>query len=771
MRGSARLTGLVWLALLAGAALLIHHSLRISGDLRLFMPAAHDATGRLLLDEVSEGPAAKLLLVAIRGAAPEALAATSQKLSAALRADPAFGFVSNGEQRLDMVPEALLPYRYLLSSTLDSRSLDAAYLREQLQEREQDLASPAATLLTPLLPRDPTLELVKVLESWEPAQQAQQLFDVWFNKEGDAALMIVQTRVAGFDPAGQQRAIAALQRDFATVRTQPGMQLTISGSGAFAVTMQARSEADSRLAAVLDSVGMVLLMLLAYGSWRRVLLGALPLATAGLCGLGAAAALFSSVHGITIAFGFTLTGVALDYPIYLFSNERPGVPALDVARRIWPTLATAVAAVCIAYLAFLVSGVLGLAQLATFNIVGLAAAGLSSRYLLPRLLPVGARDYGEGPIARTLATVSGGLPALPWLAPGIAGITLAVLVLARGPWWDTDLGHLTPVPEAMLREYESLQQALGAPDVRYLLALQAPSADAVLTEEERLAPSLQALTADHAIGGYDLAARYLPSAAVQRRRQAALPDAATLQNALDQALRGSAFRPGLFQPFLQDVARARSLAPLTEATLAGTPLALTVDALLQHREGSWTGLVTLTDVQSPQRLAQLAAASHGSLQLLDLKQAAEDLVAHQRLRILESVAAAAVLLLLVVAAACRSFTRMARVVTPMALSTLLTLAVLHGSGVELNLFHLIALVLAAGLGLDYGLFLERATPDAAEYRRALHTVCICATAACVVFAVLASSALPVLRSIGITVVLGVASNFVLSQLLIRRSAA
>src|SRR5580700_8042826 len=143
--GSARFTALVWLALLAGAALLIHHSLRISSDLRLFMPTPHDPVGRLLLEEVSEGPAAKLLLVAIQGAPPEQLAAASQKLSAALRADPGFGFVSNGEQRLDMVPDALLPYRYLLSTTLDTDHLDAAYLRDQLQQREQDLASPAAT--------------------------------------------------------------------------------------------------------------------------------------------------------------------------------------------------------------------------------------------------------------------------------------------------------------------------------------------------------------------------------------------------------------------------------------------------------------------------------------------------------------------------------------------------------------------------------------------------------------------------------------------------
>ena len=769
-RGSARVTALLWLALLAGAGLVIHHSLRISGDLRLFMPAPRDAVGRLLLQEVSEGPAAKLLLLSIQEAPPAALAAMSQKLAAALRADPAFGFVSNGEQRLDMVPDALLPYRYLLSPTLDTNHLDADYLRDQLQEREQDLASPAGTLLTPLLPRDPTLELIKVLESWEPAHQAQQLFDVWFNPAGNAALLIVQTRGAGFDPARQQTAIETLRRHFSEVRGSAALQLTVTGPGAFAVIMQGRSEADARVAAVCDSVGMVLLMLVAYRSIRRVFLGALPLATAGVCGLGAVAALFSSVHGITIAFGFTLTGVALDYPIYLFSNEQPGVRPLTVARTLWPTLATAVAAVCIAYLAFLVSGVLGLAQLATFNIAGLAAAGLCARYLLPRLLPVGVRDHGTGALPTALVNFSNRLPRMPWLAPLIAVIGLAAVIGIRTPWWDNDLGHLTPVPEPLLREYETLQQALGSPDVRYLLALQAATPDQLLVQEEALSKRLDGLAAQKVIGGYDLASRYLPSAAVQRRRQAALPDEATLKNSLAKAAAGMAFKPDLFTPFLADVARARTLPPLSIDTVAGTPLALTVGALLQSREGGWTGLVTFTDVQQPQQLAALAAGSHGTIQMLDLLQAAEDLVANQRQRILASMAAAFGLLIIVVAVTCRSLRRMVRVVTPMALSTLTTLAILHATGVALNLFHLIALVLAAGLGLDYGLFLERAGHEPAAHRRAVHAVTICATAACVVFAVLGSSTLPVLRSIGVTVVLGVASNFVLSQLLIRKAS-
>src|SRR4029077_10282754 len=110
---------------------------------------------------------------------------------------------------------------------------------------------------------------------------------------------------------------------------------------------------------------------------------------------------------------------------------------------------------------------------ATFNIVGLAAAGLCTRYLLPRLLPMGERDRGAGRLGVLLAKLSNQLPRLPWLAPLIGVLGLIAVVAIPGPWWDNDLGHLTPVPESMVREYETLQQALGAPDVRYLLALQA----------------------------------------------------------------------------------------------------------------------------------------------------------------------------------------------------------------------------------------------------------------------------------------------------------
>jgi predicted exporter len=193
--------------------------------------------------------------------------------------------------------------------------------------------------------------------------------------------------------------------------------------------------------------------------------------------------------------------------------------------------------------------------------------------------------------------------------------------------------------------------------------------------------------------------------------------------------------------------------------------------MLLQREGQWTGLVTFMGVKQPEALAKLAAAAPDKLRLLDLKQASQDLVARQRQHILWSLGIAAVLLVAVVLIALRSISRARRVLMPMALTTLLILAVLHGCGVSLTLFHLIALVLAAGLGLDYALFFEHASHDPVEQRRTLHAVIVCSVSTLLVFAVLAFSTLPVLRAIGVTVALGVVGNFILALLFTRPDEA
>ena len=99
---------------------------------------------------------------------------------------------------------------------------------------------------------------------------------------------------------------------------------------------------------------------------------------------------------------------------------------------------------------------------------------------------------------------------------------------------------LTPVPADALAQDAHLRDALGAPDVRYLLAVRGATAEEALQRVEALHPKLDDLIARKAIAGYDSAARVLPSAATQRARQATLPASETLRASLDAAVAAAA---------------------------------------------------------------------------------------------------------------------------------------------------------------------------------------------------------------------------------------
>lgn len=188
-------------------------------------------------------------------------------------------------------------------------------------------------------------------------------------------------------------------------------------------------------------------------------------------------------------------------------------------------------------------------------------------------------------------------------------------------------------------------------------------------------------------------------------------------------------------------------------------------ALLLEGEGHATALVSLTGLRDVAAVER-AARAHGA-RLLDMKQASESLVADYRARILAALALAALALAATVWFALRAPRRVLRVLLPMALTTVLVLAVLRGLGVELNLFHLVSLILAAGLGLDYALFFEHAGEDRDDQLRTLHAVLVCSAMTLLVFSLLALSSVPVLRAIGGTVALGVVFNFVLALLVAR----
>ena len=279
-------------------------------------------------------------------------------------------FVANGaDAGLDAIPDALRPYRYLLSPRLDGGTLDADALAEALDARLQDLGSPAADLVEPLVPSDPTLETLALAEAWRPATLPQSL-QAWFDRwAGRRCCCWKRARPASTRTASARQWRRSAMRSTPCAADAGRARDHRPGR----VRRRDRHAPRARRAGSAASTPSACCCCCWPPQLAGPLLGVLPLASAGLAGLAALMLLFGDrVHGITLAFGFTLIGVVQDYPIHFFSHQHAGLSPWRNVRRLWPALATGVAATCIAYLTFLFSGVDGLRQQAVFTIVALA---------------------------------------------------------------------------------------------------------------------------------------------------------------------------------------------------------------------------------------------------------------------------------------------------------------------------------------------------------------------------------------------------------------
>jgi predicted exporter len=763
-----RLPLAVWLVLAAAGAWVAANA-RYSADMSAFLPDAATPLQRLLVAELREGVTSRLVLIGIEGAPAEGLAAVSRALVKRLEGQPNFAYLANGEARLAAAErDFLFANRYVLSPGIDAQRFEPAALAAALERGYQALASPAGPLVRRTLPADPTGELLRLAATFATEARPATVAGVWLSSDERTALALVQTAAAGFDLDAQQANLVLIEQAFAAARTEAGAEtavLRLTGPAVFAVSSRDAIRGDVERLSVLAAALVAGLLLAVFRSVAVVAAAFVPVATGILAGIAAVALGFGAVHGITLGFGITLIGEAVDYSIYFFGQRRAGEPPERALAGIWPTLRLGTIVSVASFCAMLFSGFPGLAQLGAFSVVGLVAALAATRWVLPA--------FAGGTVAAPLR-IAGVLRRWP-LSPRVrlAALLLvtgaAALVVARHqPIWDDDLARLNPISAAEQALDERLRAALGAPDARWLLVVSAPSEDEALEASEALEAPLTGLVGEKALAGFDSPTRVLPSRRTQSARRDALPDEARLRENLRQVVASSPFRPGLFEPFIRDVAAAKVAPPLDRARLHGTAFGLKVDSLLVQRDGRWYAFLPLRGVQDPALVAgRVAAPGAHDVTLLDIRVEAAALLGSYRERALALWGLGLGLIVAALFVHLRSAARVLHVIAPIAAAVAATLAVLLVAGVKLTLFHLVAALLVVGAGSNYALFFEREPPDEAERRATALTVVVCAATTILVFGLLAGSHVPVLRMMGSTVAIGIALSLAFAAFIAR----
>lgn len=760
-----------WGAFVCAAVIIVVFA-RYTTDLSAFLPRSPTATQRLLVDQLREGIASRLILVGIEGADPAERARISVEMGRRLRSDPQFVAVDNGEPvGLDRDRELLFNHRYLLSEAVKPERFTVTGLRDSIRDTLDLLASPAGLLAKSLLARDPTGEMLQIIDQLGSERQPPTVDGAWASRDGRRALLVAQTRAAGSDTDGQERAVEAVRRAFGDAAPRPAASLEMSGPGVFSVAARATIKQQVTRLSIVSTLLITLMLLWVYRSFRALALGLIPVASGALAGIAAVALGFGAVHGITLGFGVTLIGESVDYSIYLFIQSRQRTSTL------WPTIRLGVLTSIVGFASLLPSAFPGLAQLGLFSISGLVAAALVTRYVLPNMLPskLDIRDLTPLGVAlerglRRVRTPRALLVAVPVIAAG-------ALYLHRGPVWNHELSALSPVSLADQKLDAMLRSDIGAPDVSYLVVISGPAQEAVIRAAETMDPALDQLVEQGVIAGFQSPARYLPSRGAQRARQAGLPASPELKSNLVKALDGLPIRPDRLEPFLRDVEAARSQPLLERKELEGTSLGTGVDALLLKDGARWSALLPLRapttvaiDVgHVHSAIAKLALGEGVEAVVLDIKGEVDRLYSSYLSEVvrlsLAGFAGIVVLLLIFL----RSAIRVVRIVAPLALSVLTVAACLVLVGQQLTILHLIGMLLIVAVGSNYALFFDRRANDrhAGSVPLTLASLVIANAATVLGFGVLGFSSVPVLAALGSTVAPGAFLALVFSALLAR----
>lgn len=782
----------VWLFCLACAAAVVARA-RYVTDLSALLPTHPSAEQRVLVEQLRDGAATRLVLIALEGGDAASRARVSRALAYRLRQEPAFSRIENGERTTaERDTEYLFEHRYLLSESVSAERFTAPGLRRAIESTIEDLASPAGVLLKPIVTRDPTGEMLVILEQLGRARSPRIGDGVWVSADGERAVLLAQAAASGSDIDAQDRGLRAIRSAFAQTALESGgtaqsVRLRLSGPPVFAVEARSRIQSAASRLAALSALLVVVMMWRVYRRGSALVLGLLPVATGALVGIAAVALVFGEVHGTTLGFGVTLIGESVDYSIYFLIQGLPdssGEPVVASWReRLWPTVRLGMLASVCGFASLLPSGFPGLAQLGTYSICGLLAAAAVTRFVLPALLPAGFEIRDLSPFGRRALRVlervrSAGDAALFGIALAVAAVCAMILFQHRNALWNRELAALSPIPGEQQRYDAGLRADLGAADALAFVVVSGPDVQSVLRGAESAARALDPLIDAGSLGGIDSPAHYLPSLAAQTARRASLPDPAALRENLRAATAGLPLEAGKLEPFLADVEAARHGALLVPGDLRGTSLAAGYEALMLHETDHWSALLPLHPanpaapvVDADRVRSALIRAGTENARVLDLKAETDALYAGYLAQAIRMSLAGLAAILVLLMATLHSVSRVLRIMTPLLLAVITVAAGLAVAGVKLNILHLVGMLLIVAVGSNYALFFDADAQRGTESPgpRTLASLIIANLSTVIGFGLLPFSGIPVLAALGSTVAPGAFLALLFSAALTRRA--
>lgn len=726
--------------------------------------------------------------------------AAAKQLGASLGASGAFASVTAELPPFDLSQIAALymPYRFGLLTPADRAAIAGANaadstLRDALAQR---IYSPLRGGLTTSLSDDPFGWLEHWLGNLPLATSNLELEDglLVSHRDNATSVLIVATLPgSAYETKTQHAVLGALaQGESALKQAFPDVSVARTGAVFYAESARSASEREVHAIGIASLVGIALLMMWVFRSPRLLLLGFVSTALGIVCALAVTLLVFGKLHLLTLVFGASLIGEAVDYSIQYFVVYLGAGRDWDArrgARAVRPALSVALATSLLGYAILTWVPFPALKQIACFAMAGIVTAFASVMWLLPALLPHAPKRSPRRLFERAARLLG------VWhrmIGGKRAWFVAALLLIAAIPGWlrltsDDDIHLLIQRDASLVAQEDKVREAVGVDNSAQFFVVRGETAELVLQRAEALGAKLDALngTADKT-GGYQSVAQFVPSARRQNEDRALLAQHLFNDPA---ALRATLLQAG----FKDEVADAWIAAQAKPQAL------LSIDSWLaapwsQPYRHLWLGQVDAASHAYAAVVIPQGVTPRNEPALIAIAQALPGVAFVDKAASVSKLfgayrvdsgwwlggALTLVLVLLIVRYAARravspnaggavSLLERVRggvaVTLPVLLAVGVTLAAFGYARVPLNLFNWLALMLVLGVGANYAVFLREGCLRADADLGAVWTgVLLSAATTLLSFGMLGMSAMPALKSFGATLALGIAVSVLLAPI-------
>ena len=729
----------------------------LSANLMDLVPGESPDALELSAEQRMQEPLNREMLVLVGSDDRQQAITRAQQIAEQWQASGVFEKVQwNLQADLPALREQLLRGRLAMLSR-DDRTQLIAHPDAFIQQRVQTLFDPFTGFS--LVPsQDDWLGLTGRIQNSQPQRGAVQL-DIGSgaliaDADGKSwVLLRARTHGNAFDMKLPLR-VAALLEQSREQAAHDGVQLLAASGLLYAASGQQQATREITWVGGGATVGILLLLLLAFRRWR-VLLAFVPVLVGMLFGAVACVAFFGSMHVMTLVLGSSLIGVAVDYPLHYLSKSWSLKPwrSWPALRLTLPGLSLSLATSCIGYLALAFTPFPALTQIAIFSAAGLIGAYLSAVCLLPALLKGVELRPAQWPlnIAQTLLNVREALlKRLP--TPALLGLLL--VFCAIGLWHLTsknDIRQWVGAPPGLMAEAQAIARITGYQPTSQFFLVRADNEQQLLERHTALSERLDQLVHMDKLQGY-LALNQLVGLPSEQQH---------VRVALDQL-------PQHWQPLL-DLGVPETALQAELAQLKALPEQTIDDALRGPLAEPWrmlwlgkqeVGVAAMVSLQGLNNASLLRVQAEGlpGVQLVDRLGDLNTVFAATQISAAELKLLSCVLIVLLLIAPF-GFGGALRIVALPLLAALCSLASLGWLGQPLTLFSLFGLLLVTAISVDYAILMREQIGGAAV---SLLGTLLAALTTWLSFGLLAVSSTPAVSNFGLAVSLGLAFSFILA---------